>query len=97
MAKTQEERFEAIAKGQMAAFLQNQLADIVIDREAEVLNALINAFNGGRLTNEMMLAGIARISELRKIMGDLERQANKGIHANEIEKNGFSPDSQENS
>ena len=91
MAKSQEERFDAIAKGQIAQFLQNQLADIVIDREAEIINSLIVQFNSGRLTNELMLSGIARISELRKIMGDLDRKAQRGVHANEEEKgNGLS-------
>lgn len=85
MAKLQEERFDAIAKGQVAKFLQSQLADILIDREDVILNGLINSFNSNRLTNERMLAGIAAIAELRKLMGELDKSATKGMNAAEIE------------
>jgi len=85
VAKLQEERFDAIAKGQVAKFLQSQLADIVIEREEVILNGLINSFNSNRLTNERMLAGIAAIAELRKLMGELDRSATKGMNASEIE------------
>jgi len=85
VAKLQEERFDAIAKGQVAKFLQSQLADIVIEREEVILNGLINSFNSNRLTNERMLAGIAAIAELRKLMGELDRNATKGMNAAEIE------------
>lgn len=85
MAKSQDDRFNDIAKGQVAAFLQDQLADVVIDRETEIINDLVFRFNSNRLTNEGMLAGIARIAELRKVMADLDNKAKRSLVAKQAE------------
>jgi hypothetical protein len=70
-----------LAIGQAAGTLRQALAPRVLEREQTIIRQLVQHHYDGTLTEPVMRAGIAGLAELRKLMGDLDRDIRRGHDA----------------
>lgn len=69
----------ALSEAQLAA--QSGIRELLAGHEAKVVTRLVSAYRGGKLTPEDAKVGVAVISELRLLGGDIERKIERGRRA----------------
>jgi hypothetical protein len=62
-----------------ASYVLGALRDVLLAREAKVVDAMVLHFDSNQLDPMAAMINIARISELRGLMRDLEREARQEI------------------
>lgn len=80
-----ERRLDRVRKGAMAQQLKSQLIDDLLDRENEILQALIGKYKMGQLRGEDAAHGVAEISAMRDLMSKYDRDIKLGHQASEEE------------
>ena len=69
----------AASEATRSVSLHQGLQGIIANREADIIDAAVLAYRGGKATYEFLLSKIAAISELRAIEADMDREARLAI------------------
>jgi len=77
----EDERSESIARGQTARMAHAEVAAIIATFEIAIVNELVSYYNAKKITNDMLLSGIAQIAAYRKLLNHLGREIKEGIEA----------------
>ena len=70
---------QAAVEASRSVSLHQGLQGIIANREADIIDAMVLTYRGGKATHEYLLSKIAAISELRAIEADMDRQARIAI------------------
>ena len=86
MAKSeQDERHDAIQRGQLARVAKAELGGLVAEREAALLSKCVALYRGGQLDGQTALNAFAAIAELRSLTNTIETNINNSIVASQEE------------
>lgn len=58
----------------LEVLMLHKLRELVDTREQSAISTMVNFFNDGQATSEILFSGVAKISALRSIIKELEKE-----------------------
>ena len=79
---------ELIERSREASVIEGAVGPYVQERISRIVQSLVSHYRGGQATHDIMVGGIAGISELMGMMSDLENKQQQGVVASNREMTG---------
>lgn len=79
---------ELMDRAREASVIEAAVGPYVQERISRIVQQLVAHYRGGQATHDLMLGGIAGISELMGMMSDLENKQQQGVVASNREMSG---------